>query len=70
MTLNEGQGHYTWYQTIQFSKVYQHSKFERNQLMSIQAKPDLKRLFIKEEQTLQTIHIGRLQDFLALISLT
>ena len=30
MTLNVRQDHSNWYQTIQFSGVYHHSKFERN----------------------------------------
>ena len=30
VTLNEEQVHSHWYQTIQFSGIYHHTKFERN----------------------------------------
>ena len=35
-TLNEAQGHSHWYQTVQVSGIYHHTKFERNRPVNVQ----------------------------------
>ena len=45
VTLNEGQGLTNWYQTTQFSSVYHHTKFERNQSVNIRMQGNAKDFF-------------------------
>ena len=36
LTFNEGQGHSNWYQNIEFTSFYLHTKFERNWSVIVQ----------------------------------
>ena len=48
MTLNQGQGHPNWYQNVELSGLYHHTKFERNWSVNvwIQAYVRLKIFFL------------------------
>ena len=47
VTLNEGQGHPNWYQTVKTRLVFYHTKFERNCSEGIQTQATTKGTFLK-----------------------
>ena len=42
VTLNEGQGHPNWYQNVELSDIYHHTKFERNGSMNVWLQANVK----------------------------
>ena len=54
VTLKEGQGDSSWYQNVEFSAVYDHPKFKRNQFVNVQAQTNIKGGFFSSSN-----HISR-----------
>ena len=47
VALNERQRHANWYQNVELSGLYHHTKFERNQSVSVWTQAN-KRFFLKK----------------------
>ena len=47
MTLNEGQSHPNWYENVELSGLYHHTKFERNQSVNVWKQANMKVFFKK-----------------------